>query len=109
MANRPNILFLMTDQHNPHIAGFEGDSIVDTGALDALASGSVAFDGAYCQAPLCAPSRMSMLTGKWATNCSAYDNDGVIFRSIRLFPPAWRRLGIPRPWLAKRISVAPII
>jgi len=61
----------MTDQHNPHVAGYAGDSIVDTSALDGLALAGTRFDTAYCQSPLCSPSRLSLLTGKWVPNCSA--------------------------------------
>ena len=93
MANRPNILLLITDQHNPHIAGFSGDSIVATGALDTLAGEGVQFDSAYCQSPLCAPSRTSMLTGKWAANCSAYDNGGIIFPEHKTLPACLAEAG----------------
>ena len=66
MPRRSNILFLLSDQHSPHIAGFAGDRIVDTSALDRVAEEGVRFDTAYCQAPLCGPSRMSLLTGQWS-------------------------------------------
>ena len=101
MAKRPNILLVMTDQHNPHIAGFAGDSIVETGALDALASGSVQFDAAYCQSPLCVPSRACMLTGKWATNCSAYDNSTVIFPEHRTLPTCLAEAGYTTAMVGK--------
>jgi len=83
---RPNILLIMTDQHSPHIAGFAGNGIVETQALDKLAKQSVRFDAAYCQSPLCVPSRMEMLTGKWATSCSAYENSSVIFPEHQTIP-----------------------
>ena len=86
MPRRPNILLIMTDQHNPRIAGFAGDSVVDTAALDHLAGESVRFDAAYCQSPLCVPSRMSMLTGKWAHNCSGWDNGSVLFPDHATLP-----------------------
>ena len=72
MSRRPNILFLLTDQHSPHIAGFAGDRVVDTAALDGVAEDGVRFDAAYCQAPLCGPSRMSLLTGLWSLRWTAW-------------------------------------
>ncbi len=71
---RPNVLFFLSDQHNPKITGYEGDRIIDTPALDRLASESVRFDACYCQNPLCVPSRYSMLTGKYSKSIGVYDN-----------------------------------
>ncbi len=79
MSRQPNILLILSDQHSPHVAGFAGDGIVDTSALDGLAESSTYFESAYCQSPLCVPSRMSMLTGKYVYRCSAWDNSSVIF------------------------------
>jgi len=56
--DRPNILFLFSDQHAQNIAGCYGDPIVQTPALDRLAAEGVTFDNAYTTAPLCTPARM---------------------------------------------------
>lgn len=88
MPNQPNILLLITDQHNPRIAGFAGDPLARTEALDRLAARSTSFDAAYCQSPLCVPSRTSFLTGKWAFNCSAWNNNSVLFPE-HVTLPAW--------------------
>ena len=77
MSGQPNILLILTDQHNPHIAGYAGNTTVDTAALDSLATAGTRFDAAYCQAPLCTPSRLSRLTGKWVPHCSAWSNGAV--------------------------------
>ncbi len=61
---RPNIVLIMSDQHNPHVSGFEGDRVVKTPALDALAAEGVRFSAAYCPSPLCVPSRAAFMTGK---------------------------------------------
>jgi choline-sulfatase len=74
MASKPNVLFLLSDQHNPHIAGFAGNRIVRTENLDRLAEQSVVFEHAYCQFPLCTPSRNSMWTGKLPARISAWGN-----------------------------------
>ena len=77
MADKPNILLIQTDQHNPHIAGYAGDSIVRTANLDGLAEDGTSFDAAYCQTPLCSPSRLSLLTGCWVSNCGGWSNGAV--------------------------------
>ena len=79
MASKPNILLIMTDQHNSQIAGFAGNEYVDTGNLDKLASQSIQFDTAICTSPVCTPSRMSILSGKDIHNCGAWNNHWVLF------------------------------
>ena len=79
MAAKPNILFLMTDEHNRDVAGYAGDKTVRTENLDKLASQSVQFRNASCAYPVCTPSRMCMLTGLEAHNCGAWSNHWVLF------------------------------
>lgn len=88
MSQKPNILWVLTDQHSPHVAGFAGDPVVDTTALDGLAERSTRFGAAYCQSPLCVPSRTSLLTGKYAYRCSAWDNSATISPE-HMTLPAW--------------------
>ena len=62
-AQRPNILYIQSDQHSPNVLGCYGESTVRTPNLDALAARGTVFTSAYCAAPVCVPSRMSFLTG----------------------------------------------
>jgi arylsulfatase A-like enzyme len=64
-AARPNILFIMSDQHRAGMTKFSGYPLDTMPTLDRLASRGVSFDRAYCTAPLCVPSRISLLTGRW--------------------------------------------
>jgi len=86
MKNRPNILFILTDEHNRDVTGFAGDSIVNTDNLDRLAARSVCFESATCTNPVCTPSRMSMMTGRDAHRCSAWSNHWVLFPEHRTWP-----------------------
>lgn len=63
MVDRPNVLIISSDQHNSRVMGCAGDAVVQTPNLDRLAASGVLLENLYCQAPLCAPSRMSFLTG----------------------------------------------
>ncbi len=72
--NRPNILFIMSDEHAPHFTGFHGHPLVRTPHLDRLAACGTVFEHAYCNSPLCAPSRMSLMTGRYIHNIGAWDN-----------------------------------
>lgn len=59
-----NILLIVSDQHNPHIAGYAGNPHVRTPNLDRLARTGTRFTNACCTCPVCKPSRMSYMTGK---------------------------------------------
>ena len=84
--HRPNVLFLLSDQHNPHIVGFAGNRIIRTQNLDRLAAESAQFDAAYCQFPLCTPSRISMWTGLLPHRCSAWSNNYPILPGLTTIP-----------------------
>lgn len=51
MNARPNILFLMSDEHRPDVTGYEGNEVVRTPVLDELAKTGVVFQNAYTPSP----------------------------------------------------------
>ena len=61
-GKKPNILFLMVDQMTPFMIGPYGQKAAITPNLDRLARNGATFDNAYCNAPLCVPSRTSMFS-----------------------------------------------
>jgi len=65
-ARRTNLLFLMSDQHQREASGCYGSNEVKTPNIDRIAARGVRFDRAYCQAPVCVPSRGSIITGQYA-------------------------------------------
>jgi arylsulfatase A-like enzyme len=62
--DRPNLLLIIADDHAGGTLGIEGDPRRATPNLDALAREGVFFERAYCNSPLCTPSRQSLITGK---------------------------------------------
>jgi choline-sulfatase len=76
--NKPNILVIMSDEHDPAVTGCYGDPIVQTPNLDRLAAGGVTFDACYTTSPLCVPARLSFTAGKYVSRCGAWSNDSVL-------------------------------
>lgn len=71
---KPNILLIMSDEHDPAVSGAYGNPIAQTPTLDRIARNGVTFENAYCNSPLCVPSRMSFCTGRYVTRIGAFDN-----------------------------------
>ena len=61
--DRPNIIFLLTDDQRDNTLGAMGHPFVKTPNLDRLLSQSVRFRNTYIAEPVCSPSRVSLLTG----------------------------------------------
>lgn len=77
MKKRPNVLFLMTDEHRADVTGFAGNTVVRTPNLDRLANSGVVFTNAYTPSPICVPGRQSMMAGQFPrhTGCEKYGQD----------------------------------
>ena len=71
---KPNILIIMSDEHAPMYSSVYGHPIVQTPNMERLAAAGATFDAAYCNSPLCMPSRMSFMTGRLVHHIGAWDN-----------------------------------
>ena len=76
MSQRPNVLFILSDQHNAKVLGHQGHPDVQTPALDRMASEGVRFDNAVTQNPICTPSRMCYISGQYCHNHGYYALSG---------------------------------
>jgi choline-sulfatase len=63
-TERPNIVFIFTDQQSYRMMSCAGNGDLNTPAMDSIAAYGVRFDRAYCTNPVCVPSRFSLLTGR---------------------------------------------
>jgi len=73
-ATAPNILIVMADQMAPAFLPIYGHALTRAPNMQALARDGVVFDSAYCNSPLCAPSRASFMSGLLPSRTRVYDN-----------------------------------
>jgi len=74
--NRPNVLMVIADQHHADLMGCAGHPQAITPHLNRFAQRGVRFTGAYCQNPICTPSRVSVLSGQYCHNTGYYGLSG---------------------------------
>lgn len=79
VAGAPNVLWICTDQQRYDTIGALGNAHIRTPNLDRLAATGVAFTRAYCQSPVCTPSRASMLTGRYPSAINVNRNGNAYF------------------------------
>ncbi len=115
--NRPNVLMVLADQHNAELLGSAGHRQVLTPNLDEFAAGGVRFERAYCQNPICTPSRVSILSGQYCHNHGYYGLSGPTnpglpnlmrhFRAAGYRTAGYGKLHLPnspRNWIADDVD-----
>lgn len=91
--NRPNILFILSDDHSgPHV-GCYGNADVKTPNLDRFAAEGMRFDRAYVMSPQCAPSRASMMTGRSPVAIQMTRFSSPLPMDVRTYPEILRASG----------------
>ena len=93
MSKKPNILIVMVDQLAPAFLPIHGHHLVKAPNLEALARGGVVFDKAYCNSPLCSPSRTAFMTGALPSRTGGYDNAAEFRADLPTFAHYLRRQG----------------
>lgn len=84
-TKQPNFLFLMADQLTAFALRMYGNGVCRTPNLDRLAARSTRFANMYCNFPLCAPSRVAMLTGRLPSSVGVYDNASEFSAEVPTF------------------------
>ena len=69
-----NVLLILSDEHNREVTGCYGNPLVSTPNLDALAARGVVFESAYCNSPICVPSRACLATGEYVHRTGYWDS-----------------------------------
>ena len=106
---RPNILFVVADQHNAKVLGHAGHADARTPHLDCMAREGCRFTSAITQNPICTPSRVSFLSGQYPHNHGYYSlsgrNPGGLpnifghFRAAGYFTAAMGKIHCPEYWV----------
>lgn len=107
-AKRPNILYIMADQMAaPLLKMNDPDSVIKTPHLDELAKTGVNFASAYCNSPLCAPSRFTMCTGQLPSKIGGYDNASILGPEVPTYAHYLRREGYETALAGKMHFIGP--
>ncbi len=97
-----NVLFLMSDEHTPRVLGCYGDKLVKTPTFDSLAAAGVRFTAAYCQNPICTPSRVSLVTGKMPCHVNTFGNiANQKYQNVTTLADVFLNAGYEAAWFGK--------
>jgi choline-sulfatase len=99
-----NVLFLMSDEHTPRVLGCYGDALVKTPTLDSLAANGVRFTAAYCQNPICVPSRVSFISGRMPCHLNAFGfahGDNQTYQGITTLADVFNQADYKTGWFGK--------
>jgi len=98
---RPNIIFIMTDDHASHALSCYGSKINKTPNLDRLAKGGMLFKNSFCTNSICAPCRAVILTGKYSHINGVIDNRKKFDGSQQTFPKLLQKVGYQTAMIGK--------
>lgn len=104
---RPNIVVIQADQMAAQALGAYGDDAAKTPNIDALANSGAVFERAYCNTPLCAPSRASMMVGELPSDVGCYDNGDEFAASSPTFAHRLRAVGYHTTLIGRMHFIGP--
>ncbi|MFW6158456.1 MAG: sulfatase-like hydrolase/transferase [Planctomycetota bacterium] len=73
MRDRPNVVFILTDDQGPWAMGCAGNPEIRTPNLDRLAAEGTRFENFFCTSPVCSPARASLMTGRIPSQHGVHD------------------------------------
>ena len=92
-ARRPNILFIMTDDHTTQAMSCYGGRLIQTPNMDRIAGEGIRFDNCYATNALSGPSRACILTGKFSHENGFTDNASIFDGDQQTFPKLLQQAG----------------
>lgn len=100
-AERPNIIFIMADDHASHAMSCYGSKINKTPNLDRIAKDGMRFENSFCTNSICAPCRAVILTGKHSHINGLIDNTVKFDGSQQTFPKLLQKAGYQTAMIGK--------
>jgi arylsulfatase A-like enzyme len=100
-ATRPNILFIMSDDHAISAIGAYGSELIETPNIDRIANEGILFANSFVTNSICAPSRAVMLTGKYSHVNGLRDNRDTFDGSQQTFPKLFQQAGYQTAMVGK--------
>lgn len=101
---RPNILFIMSDDHTAQAVGAYATVLKDlnpTPTIDTLAAEGITFDNAFCTNAICTPSRACIITGQYPHVNGVFDLRGNILPEKQVLPILFRNAGYQTAMIGK--------
>ena len=103
-AERPNILFIMSDDHTAQAIGAYAKLLKNlnpTPTIDTLAHEGILFENAFCTNSICTPSRACIITGQYNHNNGVFDLGGKILSPDQTLPILMRKAGYQTAMVGK--------
>ena len=101
VRRRPNVLFVMTDQQTRHAMSAYGNRYLKTPHMDSIAAHGVRFEKSYCTAPVCGPSRSSLVTSRMPHVTGVNVNGQTPDPSLSNMGHVFRDAGYATAWAGK--------
>lgn len=100
-SKRPNILIIFSDDHALKAIGAYGSPYIQTPNIDKLARQGAIYQNMFCTNSLCAPSRATLLTGKFSHKNGHRDNSTQFDASQNMYPKYLQQAGYQTSWIGK--------
>ena len=103
-ADKPNILFVMSDDHTAQAVGAYATtlkSLNPTPTIDTLAADGIVFENAFCTNAICTPSRACIITGQYNHNNGVFDLGGKILPPNQILPILMKQAGYQTAMIGK--------
>ncbi|MCA1810059.1 MAG: sulfatase-like hydrolase/transferase, partial [Lentisphaerae bacterium] len=92
-AGKPNIVLIMTDDQGWGETGYYNHPVLKTPNLDAMAANGLRFDRFYAAAPVCSPTRATVLTGRTNDRAGVHDHGYPLRLQEKTLPRALQQQG----------------
>ncbi|MHC4222163.1 MAG: sulfatase family protein, partial [Planctomycetota bacterium] len=101
LGEKPNVIFILSDQHNAKIMAHQGHPDVKTPNFDRMAKEGVRFDACTTNNPICTPSRISLLSGQYCHNHGYYGLGGPNPKGLPTVFGHFKRVGYKTALIGK--------